>query len=52
MNTGSQGNNFNDATKRKFENEEVNDLFEFLTNFKNKYFTRIIFEIIMKIKDS
>jgi hypothetical protein len=36
--------------KRTFENEEVNDLFEFLTSFKNRYLTCIIFDMMLKIK--
>ena len=35
---------------RNFENEEVRDLFEFLTNFKNIYLTFIIFDMMLKIK--
>jgi hypothetical protein len=49
-NSGSKRNSFNGIAQRKFENEEVKDLFEFLTNFKNGYLTSILFDMMLKIK--
>jgi hypothetical protein len=46
-----QGKKYNDTTKQMVDyEEEVNDLFEFPTNFKNRYFTRILFDMMLKIK--